>query len=98
MSYVVSFPETHLIHTSAIVLQNKAIRAMLILSLASQNKVLFPSNIDSHTKDLYLPQANSTIYQKGVYYAGIRIFNKLPTEIKNASNNFKKFGIVLRHE
>jgi hypothetical protein len=61
-----------------------------------QNKTLFPSNIDSHTVDtrqrqnLYLPQANLTIYQKGAYYAGIKIFNKLPIEIKNTSNNLKK--------
>ena len=68
-----------------------------------QNKTLFPSNIDSHTIDtrqrqnLYLPQANLTIYQKGVYYAGIKIFNKLPIEIKNTSNNLKKFKVALRH-
>jgi hypothetical protein len=67
------------------------------------NKTLFPSNIDSHTIDtrqrqnLYLPQANLTIYQKGVHYAGIKIFNKLPIEIKNTSNNFKKFKVALRH-
>jgi hypothetical protein len=68
-----------------------------------QNKVLFPSNTDSHTtdirqrQDLYLPQANLTIYHKGVYYAGIKLFNKLPIEIKNTSNNFKKFTVGLRH-
>jgi hypothetical protein len=60
-------------------------------------------NIDSHTvdtrqsQDLYLPQVNLTVYQKGVYYAGIKIFNKLPIELKNTSNNFKKFKVVLRH-
>jgi hypothetical protein len=40
-------------------------------------------------QNLYLPQANLTIYQKGVYYAGIKIFNRLPIEIKNTSNNLK---------
>jgi hypothetical protein len=75
----------------------------LLLRFVLQNKVLFPSNIDSHTtdtrqrQDLYPPQANLTIYKKGVYYAGIKIFNKLPIEIKNTSNNFKKFMVALGH-
>jgi hypothetical protein len=38
-----------------------------------------------------------TIYQKGVYYAGIKIFNPLPSEIKSISNNFKKFKVALWH-
>jgi len=41
--------------------------------------------------NLYLPQANLTIYQKGAYYLGINIFNNLPLEIKNVSGNQKKF-------
>jgi hypothetical protein len=42
---------------------------------------------DSHTivtrqiQNLHFPQANLTIYQKGVYYAGIKMFNNLPIEI-----------------
>jgi hypothetical protein len=28
--------------------------------------------------NLYLPQANLNIYQKGAYYSGIKIFNNLP--------------------
>jgi hypothetical protein len=74
-----------------------------LLVLVLQTKALFPSNTDSHTidtrqrQDLYLPQANLTIYQKGVYFAGIKIFNKLPIQIKNTSNNFKKFKVVLWH-
>jgi hypothetical protein len=64
--------------------------------------LFFSSNIDSHTiatrqsQDLYLPQANLTVDQKGVYYAGIKMFNKLPTEIKSTYNNFKRFKVVLR--
>jgi hypothetical protein len=67
------------------------------------NKPLFSSYIDSHTtatrqsQDLYSPQANLTVYQKGVYYAGVKMFNKLPTEIKSTYSNFKRFKVVLRH-
>ena len=45
--------------------------------------------------NLYLPQANLTIFQKGAYYSGIQIFNSLPLEIKNVAGN-KKFKIALK--
>jgi len=48
-------------------------------------------NIDTRQKNnLYLSQANLTIYQKGAYYSGIQIFNNLPMEIQNVSSNLKK--------
>jgi len=46
--------------------------------------------------NLYLPQANLTIYQKGAYYSGIKIFNNLPLEIKNIAGNQKKFKIAFK--
>jgi hypothetical protein len=73
-----------------------------LLLFVSYNKPLFSSNIESHTiatrqsQDLYLPQANLTVYQKGVYYMGIKMFNKLPIEIKSTYSNFKMFKVVLR--
>jgi hypothetical protein len=45
---------------------------------------------------LQLPQANLTIYQKRAYYLGIKIFNNLPLEIKNAAGNQKNFKIALK--
>jgi hypothetical protein len=68
-----------------------------------QNITLFRSNLDSCTivtrqkQNLYFPQANLTIYQKGVYFAGIKVFNKLPIEIKNTSSNLSKFKSALKH-
>jgi len=32
--------------------------------------------------NLYLPQANLTIYQKGAYYSGIKFFHNLLLEIR----------------
>ena len=46
--------------------------------------------------NLYLPQANLTIYQKGAYYSGIKFFNNLSSEIKNVAGNQKKFKIALK--
>jgi hypothetical protein len=65
------------------------------------NKNLFLTNKENHNLDtrqrnnLYHPQANLTIYKKGAYYSGIKIFNKLPLEIKNVADNKKKFKIAL---
>jgi hypothetical protein len=40
--------------------------------------------------NLYLPQANLNIYQKGAYYSGLKIFNNLPLGIENVAGNEKK--------
>jgi ABC-type transporter Mla maintaining outer membrane lipid asymmetry ATPase subunit MlaF len=61
-----------------------------------QNKNLSSTNIENHNIDtrqrnnLYLIQANLTIYQNGAYYSGVKIFNNLPLEIKNVAGNQKK--------
>ena len=67
-----------------------------------QNKTPFLTNNENCNLDtrqrinLYLLQANLTIYQKGAYCLGIKIFNNLPSEIKNVAGNQKKFKIVLK--
>jgi hypothetical protein len=67
-----------------------------LLMFVVQNKKNFLTNNENHNLDtrqrnnLYLPQANLTIYQKGAYYSGIKIFNNLPLEIKNVAGNKKK--------
>jgi hypothetical protein len=65
-----------------------------------QNKKLFLTNDENHNIDtrqrnnLYLPQANLTIYQEGAYYLGIKFFNNLLLEIKNDAGNQKKFKLL----
>jgi len=44
---------------------------------------------------LHLPQANWAIFQNGACYSGIKIFNGLPTEIKDPSDSPNKFKIAL---
>jgi len=67
-----------------------------LLMFVVQNKNLFLTNNENHNLDtrqrnnLYLPQANLTIYQKVAYYLGIKFFNNLPFEIKNVAGNKKK--------
>lgn len=76
-----------------------------ILSLSTfvvRNKNLLSTNIENHNIDtrhknnLYLPQANLTIYQKRSYCWGIKIFNNLRMDIKSSSDNIK-FKAALKH-
>jgi hypothetical protein len=40
-------------------------------------------NINTRTKlNLHQPLANLSTYQKGAYYYGIKVFNRLPTQIR----------------
>jgi hypothetical protein len=66
------------------------------------NKHLFTRNLEVHNhnsrspKNFELPITNLTIYQKGAYYTGIKIFNYLPTDIKNAVNEIQVFKKTLK--
>jgi hypothetical protein len=78
------------------------LQSQYILSLAlfvTKNMEIFTPNSDIHTKNtrnktnLFPPQSRLTKYQKGVYFAGIKIFNHLPQKIKKLSdkpNTFKR--------
>jgi hypothetical protein len=70
--------------------------------LVVQHKDLFITSMDSHnletrqSNNLYTPQANLSVYQKGAYYSGVKIFNKLPSNIKNVNGNITKFKTTLK--
>ena len=74
---------------------------LLLMLFLVNNKNLFTLNSENHTKgtqqnnNLYQPITNLTIYQKGVHYMVIKIFNSLPPYIKNLSNNDRKFEMYL---
>jgi hypothetical protein len=67
-----------------------------------QHKDLFITSMDSHnletrqSDNLYTPQANLSVYQKGAYYSGVEIFNKLPSNVKDANDNITKFKTTLK--
>ena len=55
-------------------------------------------NLDTRQRNnLYLPKANLSIYQKGAYYLGIKIFNNLPLEIKNVAGKKNCFEKIFIH-
>jgi len=73
-----------------------------VLLFVTKNKHQFLSNSQVNkintrqTLDVYVPTANLTIYQKGVYYSGIKIYNHLPTAIKELSDDKNKFTLALK--
>jgi hypothetical protein len=47
-------------------------------------------NINTRIKfDLHYPSTHLAVFQKGIYYAGIKIFNNLPVAIKELSHDIK---------
>jgi len=42
------------------------------------------------------PLSRTTMYQKGPFYMGTKIYNSLPPEIKDLSHNINKFKSSLR--
>jgi len=83
-------------------IQSQYIYVYSILLFVTRNKDQFLSNSQVHkintrqTFDLYVPTANLTIYQNGVYHSGIKIYNHLPTAIKDLSNDKNKFKLALK--
>ena len=67
-----------------------------------QNKHLFILNSDNYTRstrqvnNLYYPTASLALYQHGVYYMGVRIYNSPPLHINDMSGNIKRFERSLK--
>jgi hypothetical protein len=47
--------------------------------------------------NFHLPSSNLSLYQKGVYFTGIKVNNNLPQSIKNLSNDTKQFKSELKN-
>jgi len=73
-----------------------------VLMYVVNNKHLFTRNLEVHNHDIrssknfHLPVINLTIHQDGAYYTGIKIFNYLPTDIKNVANEIQVFKKILK--
>ena len=68
-----------------------------LLLFVAKNRDLYESNSEIHnintwfSSDLHTPTANLTTFQKGPFYFGIKVFNFLPTSIKNTCTNSDLF-------
>jgi hypothetical protein len=67
-----------------------------------KNKDLFKMNSDVHTfnmrfnHDLHFPVVNLTLFQKGVWYSGVKLYNHLPSTLKQLSYDISKFKVALK--
>jgi len=73
----------------------------LLLFVATNRKLfLLNSQIhdmnNRHNNNLHLPSTGLTLVQKGVAYSGCKIYNHLPPQIKNISNNIALFKSKLK--
>ena len=65
-----------------------------------KNKHFFILNSENHNKTtrqlnkLYHPITNLTVYQRGLHYMGIRIFNNLSSYIKDISKKLRNLKII----
>jgi len=73
-----------------------------LLLFVATNKKLFSLNSQIHdinthnNNNLHLPLTGLTLVQKGVVYSGCKIYNHLPPQIKNISNNVALFKSKLK--
>jgi hypothetical protein len=70
-----------------------------------KNKYFFKTNSEVHNfntrsyHDLHIPTANLKLFQNGVWYSGIKIYNHLPltlTELSDDTGCFKKSFTTLK--
>jgi len=68
-------------------IQSQYMFSVLLFVTKSEDQFLSNSQVHKfntrQTFKLYVPTVNLAIYQKGVHYSGIKIYNHLPTAIKN---------------
>ena len=73
-----------------------------LLTFVVKNRELFKLNSDiyhigtRHNNDFHLPSTRLNLFQKGVYYSGIKIYNHLPLSIKDLSHDVKCFKQALK--
>jgi len=70
--------------------------------LVVKNKDFLKTNSNVHSfntrshYDLYIPAANLAVFQKAVWYSGIKIYNQLPPTLKQLSYDVSKFKADLK--
>jgi len=66
-----------------------------VLLFVVKNKDLYTTDQEIHNNttrsntNLHPPVCNLTVFQKGAYYSGIKLFNHLPLQIKSLSNEIQ---------
>jgi hypothetical protein len=67
-----------------------------------KNRNFFQTNSEVHNfntrynHDLHIPAANLTLFQNGLWYSGIKIYNHFPTTLKQLPYDTFKFKMALK--
>ena len=81
-------------------LQPQYMFSLLLFIIKNRDQFLSNSELrDFNTRynsNLHLHLPNLTLQQKSVFYAGSRIYNHLPTIIKDLSNDGKRFKTAVK--
>jgi len=73
-----------------------------LLMFVAKNRDLFKANTNFHSidtrhkNDLHLPSAQLKVFQRGVFFSGIKAYNHLPMNIKELSCDMKRFKPALK--
>jgi len=73
-----------------------------VLLFMVKNKDLYTTNQEIHNittrsnTNLHSPVCNLTVFQKGNYYSGVKLFSHLPIKTKSLSNEIKLFKPALK--
>jgi len=80
-------------------LPSQYILSLLLFMIRNSSQFLVISEVyhidTGQHANFHQPSVNLTKYQKGVYYLGVKVFNKLPAYIKVESDNPKEFKLFL---
>jgi hypothetical protein len=66
------------------------------MKLFAENSELY-ATVTRNSLNLHFPISNLTVFQTGPHYFGIKVYNSLPSNIKQLSSNKKQFKKALLH-
>ena len=92
----------HSVMSYGLIFRGNSTHRKSLLMFVVNNRNLFLDNAELYTiktrnsYNLHPPLSHLTKYQKGVHYAGIRVFTQLPTSIKSIANEAEMFKKTLK--
>jgi hypothetical protein len=81
-------------------LQSQYIFSLLLSVVKNTEQFKFNSEIHSintrYNNNFHYPICNLTVFKKGTYYIGIKVFNNLPSTTKNLAHDMNQFRFALK--
>jgi hypothetical protein len=81
-------------------LKSQYIFSLLLFVVKNREQFKFNSEIHNintrYNNNFHYPICNLTLFQKGTYYFGMKVFNNLSSSLKNLAHDMKKFRFALK--